>query len=160
MRPVIQSVKHYIQRNLTPVAAGVLVITSLVNAKQIVGTAAEDCKVGSIIKAVYVEFWIKGNNALGGSYHFAITKNEGGANLLTNTTISNLHDYNNKKNVYYFSQGTTNDIASIGTPAFRGWLKIPKSKQRFGEGDQLNISCHAASVNLNFCMFATYKEYS
>jgi len=43
----------------------------------------------------------------------------------------------------------------------RGWYKIPKTKQRFGLGDRLVLQIASQGTDaLDFCGFATYKEYT
>ncbi len=70
-----------------------------------------------------------------------------------------LGDYTNKKNILYTTQALSNDQDADAIPLFKGWIRIPKSKQRFGLDDQLNFHVFAQALDQNICGFVTYKEY-
>jgi len=66
-----------------------------------------------------------------------------------------------KKNILFTHQGLSpND--GVGNPVvvMRGWYKIPKSKQRMGLSDRIVLSiANLGTGALDYCGFATYKEY-
>ncbi len=159
MKPIIRSVKHYIQTPAAGVASGAVFNRSLVRAiaKDATVTATEDVEEGSIIKAVYVEYWVKADNP-----NFTVSgivyKRPGGVGTIDFTATNNLQAEPNKKNIFEFHQG----LAPSGDQTlalFRHWIKIPKGKQRFGLDDKLQITIAFTGSAGDVCGFATYKEY-
>ncbi len=162
MRPPIHSVKHYVQFPITAITTATEQDVLLVQAvEQSTSTLATEVAEGSIVKAVYVELWLENTGNLGESIVTIVkdTKNELGPSF---TQMASLFTYDNKKNILFTHQGlTSNDGVSQPTNIIRGWIKIPKSKQRFGLGDILVMNiANVSSQSLNRCGFAVYKEYS
>ncbi len=162
VRPMVHSVKHYVQYPFSQITTGARETIPIVTAVQrdAVNLANEVIE-GSHIKAVYFEMWIQNEGNLG-SFIFTITKDPDGSAGPTVSEMASLMTFSNKKNILYTSQGlTSNDAISGPVNIIRTFLKIPKSKQRFGLGDSLNINLSNVSANdLNRCGFSTYKEYS
>ncbi len=161
MKAPIHATKHYVQKSLATVTASTGLDEVLVNAVEVqnVNTVSEVTE-GAVIKAVYIELWCRSGEVTPGSYVFAIYKNPGTGTTFTTAQMAAMGTAENKKNVLFFSQGLVNDADADATPIFRGWVKIPKSKQRFGLGDRLLWSIFAqAAIDLHVCGFATYKEY-
>ncbi len=162
MRPVIHSTKHYVQMSLFQVAT-----VARVNTPLIVAVAVPDkntvfeVEEGAIVKAIYVELWLENTSNLG-SEVVILTKTTAGSVGPSFAEIQALGDWDEKKNILFTHQGlSANDSNGPPIAIMRGWYKIPKSKQRFGLGDQLNLSIGNPSLNdLNACGFATYKEYT
>ncbi len=162
VRPVIHSTKHYVQFPFSNIGAGVRENALLINA-----VAAPDKNIsseveeGASIKAVFIEMWMI--NAGGDGTAIVIvektTNNNTGANV---TDMASLFGYDNKKNILFTHQGlTSNDGIGNPIPVIRGWIKIPKSKQRFGLGDRLVLTISNVSAqDLDRCGFTTYKEYT
>ena len=162
MRPIVHSVKHYVQFPIDQITLGTRQNISLVTAvESTIANAANEVVEGTIVKAIYIELLLQNTSNLG---EFIVTLEKVIANSagILFVQMANLFSYPNKKNVLYVSQGlTSND--GIGNPQkiLGMWFKIPKSKQRFGLGDGLVLSISNTSANdLNRCGFATYKEYS
>jgi len=161
MKAVIHSKKHYVQVSLATVLAGASSNKIIAFAKE--GPSANDADEvtdGSSIKAVWVEMWIRAGDTSAGSTLVTLYKLPGAGSAITFAEQIALHDYNNKKNILYHTQGLTNDQDSQAIPFIRQWFKIPKSKQRFGLGDSLNLSIAAQALDNIICGFMTYKEYS
>ncbi len=165
MRPPIHSVKHYVQTSLTTVGAPAPAILAieLVKAENISAVSlVQDVQEGSIIKAVYVEYWLRTPDTVGGSAIVTLEKLPGAA--VTNMTTAEsaaLGNYDNKKNVLYTFMGLVNDQSADALAPVRGWIKIPKSKQRFGLNDKLFLNVHAnTTIDVLICGFCTYKEYT
>ncbi len=120
---------------------------------------ATQVREGAIIKAVYVEMWIRSTELSPGTVLVSLIKT-GDNQVPVFADIVALHNYQNKKNVFYHTQGLTNENSADAIPFIRGWYKIPKGKQRFGKGDllQLAIASQAAIDNV-ICGFMVYKEY-
>ncbi len=160
----INSVKHYVQLSNTAIASGAKQSQDVVHAvvAPATGTTA-DVKEGSIVKAIFFERWVLGDDVTGNSGQFtlAIEKLPGGGTPMTVTNLLNLGAYNNKKNILYTTQaliGSSID-GSPGIPMIRGWIKIPKGKQRMGKDDKIILHVNAVG-KLRVCGFSTYKEYT
>ncbi len=163
MAPIIQSVKHYVQRPNTSTVSGNLSAISIANAvvAPASGTTSE-VQEGSIIKAVYIEFWVKSRNATDGSsmqFNVTVEKRPSNAPGMTFTNMANLGAYPNKKNVFFASQANLGDDETPSVPVLRQWIRIPKGKQRMGLGDDLMLSVSATGANLDTCGVFVYKEY-
>ncbi len=162
MRPPIHSTKHYVQFPIDQIATGTAQSIILAQAvESTVANLAAEVAEGSIIKAVYVELWLENTGNLGESI-VTISKDVRNNTGPTFAQMANLFAFTNKKNILFTHQGlTSNDGTSQPTNVVRGWIKIPKSKQRFGLGDTLMINISNTSANdLNRCGMAIYKEYS
>ncbi len=163
-QPIIQSVKHYVPQTDTAIASGARNVNVIADA--VVAPAATnvfDVEQGSIIKAVWVEMWISLDGASGsrGTFTACLEKAPLGT-FPTFTNLLNLQSYENKKNIFYTTQGIINSDIDQGTLAIlRQWFLIPKGKQRFGLGDRLILSiANTSGDNMRNCGMFTYKEYS
>ncbi len=159
----INSIKHYVQTANTGITSGNAASIVLVNA--VVAPAAAttaDVIQGAVIKAIYVEFWLGGDATSGTESQFVVTmeKKKVEETDPTAAELLNLGSYSNKKNVLYTTQGIVSAMldGGITIPVFKGWVKIPRGKQRFGLEDEFVFSITAVG-NLRLCGFATYKEY-
>ncbi len=162
MRPVISSEKHIVQQSLDTTASGVVETEILiVTAKaQSVGVSNE-VRIGSSVKAIFIEKWLAGTEAAGtkSTYVLIVEKQPANATDPTAGNMAALDSYANKKNILFTSMGVINDSASTGTPVLRQWIKIPKGKQRFGTGDTLKLSVFAQSSAQLRCGVSIFKEY-
>ncbi len=164
MRPVIHSQKHYVQFSRASVSANAEVPAVLVDSvESTVANTVFEVTEGAVVKAVYVELWVEGSDG-DGSTIVILSKCPSNLAEATFTQMAALGTWTNKKNVLFTHQGlATNDGISRPLPIMSGWYKIPKSKQRFGLGDRLvlQVACQTAGTSvIDFCGFATYKEYS
>ncbi len=162
MKAPIHSQKHYVQfpiDQITTATAQNIILAHGVEST--IANLASEVVEGSLIKAVYIELWLQNQGNLGESI-VTVSKNPLNNNGPSFTNLASLFTYENKKNVLFTHQGlTSNDGVSGPVVVLKGWIKIPKSKQRFGLGDVLSISIsNTSSGDLNRCGFATYKEYS
>ncbi len=161
VRPSVHSTKHYVQSSIGTVTAGavqstVVAVGRAVSDKNI----ADEVEEGSQVKAVYLELWIRSAATAASSFTFVFCKRPSGVNVPSVADIAALGDWDNKKNVFYTSQGLVNDVDSSALNLFKGWIKIPKGKQRMGLNDALSWHLEAVGQSINFCGFTTYKEYS
>ncbi len=124
-------------------------------------TNAEDVTEGSIVKAIYLEMWVKSGATAGNDtkFQFVFEKVPSGATPITFAQMNNLGAYPNKKNVFYVSQGVLGDLTTQAIPVVRNWFKIPKGKQRMGVGDLMIMSVSATGFDIDSCGFSTFKEY-
>ncbi len=112
----------------------------------------------------YVEFWLgMASTSVTGSYTVCLYKDPGSAQTMSAANMAAIHDYPNKKNIFFTAQALLSPDDGGIIPVLRGWYKIPKGKQRFGLGDKLRITVrnnNATAVDINFCGLAIFKEYS
>ncbi len=119
---------------------------------------------GATVKAVWVEVWV--NNASAGtvgSFTAGVYKIPGTGVALTAGTAAALHDYANKKNILYVTQALAPTTDSANQLIYKGWIKIPKGKQRMGLGDQIVFflrNNNPSAVDINFCGVFIFKEYN
>ncbi len=162
--PPINTIKHYVAKTNTAVASGGLVSEFIADAVVAPATASSfSVREGSIIKAVHVEVWIIGDEVTDttSQFVFVVEKAPGNTAAITVTNLLNLGAYANKKNILYTSQGVLGaGIDGNGAiPVFRGWIMIPKGKQRMGLDD--SIRWHLTGVgSLRVCGLVTYKEWT
>ncbi len=160
MRPIISSRKHYVQESLSTVLSGAN--KNIILAEGVVATLANlnfEVKEGAIVKAVFIEMWVRAGDTSPGSTLVTLVKIPEFGQITFAEQIA-LNDYSNKKNILYHTQGLTNDQDADAIAFVRQWFKIPKGKQRFGLGDRLVLSVAAQALDNIICGFATYKEYT
>ncbi len=160
VKPMVHSTKHYVQPGLRTVVAGAAeahIICQAVAAADLTGNF--EVLEGDSVKAIYVESWIRAGSTSPGSYIMAVYKVPSTGSTATVAQMAALFDWAGKKNVIFTSQALTNDQDADAIPIIKGWLKIPKSKQRMGLGDRWIMSTSAVGVDAIVCGFETYKEY-
>ncbi len=160
VRPMVHSTKHYVQQSIGTVVPATnedLVVADSVP------VASKDqvfeVEEGSTIKAVYCELWIRSAATAASSFVFAFFKLPSGVAFPSDSAMAALGNWDNKNNILFTSQGLTNDVDSTAMSLYRGWIKIPKGKQRMSKGDRIAWSIRAVGQSINFCGFQTYKEY-
>ncbi len=159
MRPIIHTIKHYVNFPVQVAASGARITITIVDAiaKGAARAAASDVEEGATIKAVYLEFWIASATALlSGTWTF--TKLPSNVNTPTFTEMANLGSYTNKKNIFVSGQGIVPSNGNVMN-IFKGWVKVPKGKQRMGLGDRLVLNLAAVGADVSICGITTYKEY-
>ncbi len=160
----INSIKHYVPQSPIGIAGGAKDTHVIIDAvAQNLVTAVEDVVEGSIIKAVFCEFWIHNETATGNNGTFTITIEKIPAGQIdpTISQMANLQSYPNKKNVLWTSQGilASFDKGQGAIPIIRTWVAIPKGKQRFSIGDRFVISTSVVEDTFRVCGMFIYKEY-
>ncbi len=162
VRPMVTSIKHYVQQGIDVVDQGTVKAVVICNAlgKGVALTGAAEFEEGSSIKAVFIELWILAGAQQPGSFTLTVEKIQGGLGFPTFATMSNLDDYPNKRNILYTTQGVSPDANGNPVPVVRGWYKIPKGKQRFALGDVLVLTLSANVEDHTFCGVMTYKSYN
>ncbi len=162
MKAPIHSTKHYVQFGISQILTGVVENISLCTAQEsTIANLANEIAEGSLVKAIYIELWLQNEGNLGESI-VTVSKDPVDNPGPTFAQHANLFAFQNKKNILFTHQGlTSNDGVSGPVVVLRQWIKIPKSKQRFGLGDGISLSISNVSANdLVRCGFAIYKEYS
>jgi len=158
MRAPINSEKHIVQNSLATVVAGVVSTIILAKAVDIPGATNTDVRVGSIIKFLHVEEWVRSQEVSPGSFVWIIAKMESGISNPGAATMANLNDWSNKKNIFHTRMGLTNDANADAMPLGTD-IKIPKGKQRMGLNDQWVIVRFAQALDSNYCGKVIFKEY-
>ncbi len=159
MRATINSEKHIRQQSLTPVLETNVLSQNLAVAVANPSGGNTQVRIGAVIKAVYVELWIIADSMTTGSFTFTIEKLVSGQDTIASGEMDTLHTYENKKNIFYITQGVSGDQNSNPIPIIRQWIKIPKGKQRWGLGDSLVINFKANVSDHQICGNFIYKEY-
>ncbi len=157
----VHSTKHYVQTSIETVTGGavvnkILALAVAVSDKNTVNEVEE----GADIKAAYHEYWLRAGSLTASSGQAIIYKTEGDTNPPSATEMAALGDWVNKKNIFYTTMGLFNDQDSNAINIYKGWLPIPRGKQRFGLGDALRLSVFSPTVDLHLCGFTLYKEYT
>ncbi len=163
MRPVLTSTKHYVQFTQFTVATTAVLTQTIIDAVAVdQKNALNEVNEGSIVKAVFLEYWLLSDANAFGSFVLTVEKTVGGESAPILSEMTTLGAYKNKKNVLFTSQGLIADgTAGNPTPVLRQWIKIPKGKQRFGFDDALRVNIAGIGTEtINGCAFATYKEYT
>ncbi len=162
VRPMVHSKKHYVQNSIETIVASTVETKSIAVAVETVDVnLANEVVEGCTIKAVYFEQWMRAADTVGASFIAVIYKLPGAAVVFTAAQLADLHGAENKKNILWTSQGLLNDQDADALGMLRGWIKIPKTKQRFGLGDQLVFQIFAqGAIDMHLCGFALFKEYT
>ncbi len=161
MKSPIVSTKHIVQHTQFAVASAAVVTFTEAEGLHIVDVNNQNEVIeGSIIKAVYVEIWLLSSTANPASFVMILEKSPANNNNPTFTNMTTLNSYENKKNVLYITQGLVAEQTGNPTPVFRGWIKIPKGKQRFGYKDEFKVSIAGiGSDSMTGCGMSIYKDY-
>ncbi len=162
MKAVIHSTKHLVQTPFSGIMTGTAENLTLVKAvESTTANTSKEVEEGASVKAIFVEMWLI-NSSIDG--HQIVILEKVGQNLTgaTFANMGNLYGYINKKNILFTHEGiSANDGVGNPLPILRQWIKIPKSKQRFGLGDALVLTISNPSSNtLNRCGVSVYKEYT
>ncbi len=161
VKPMVHSVKHYVQTSIAAVASGAVLTTDLIHAVTALSVSDPDeVTEGSSVKAVYLELWVRGSATAAASGQLIVYKSVSDAGAPNATDMAALHDWDNKKNILYTTMGLYNDVDADAIAVYKGWIRIPKGKQRFGLGDKLRWTILASGQGINLCGFVTYKEYT
>ena len=160
VRPMVHSTKHYVQYSIGTTVVGTNTDENFASAVEVANkNQVLEVEEGSSVKAVYCEIWLRSAATSASSFVFILCKRPGGVADPSDANMAALGDWNNKKNILFTSQGLVNDVDSTALSVYRGWIKIPRSKQRMGLGDKLSWHLRAVGQSINFCGFVTYKEY-
>ncbi len=159
MKAQIHSIKHYVHQLKTTVASGGTTGYDLVDAVAEGAARANTFSVneGNTVKAIYVELWVSGAS-VDNTVNCIVVKIPGTGANPTFTEMNNLGSYENKKNILEAHQGLTSASGTV-IPMLRHWIKIPRGKQRMGQGDRIAVRLSATGAVVNFCGIATFKEY-
>ncbi len=160
VRPQVHSEKHIVQFSIATVTAGAVLTLACVAAVPIQDkNIVSEVREGSTVKAIYIELWERSSSTTTSSGQACFFKKSSDATNPNATDMAALGNWDNKKNILYTTMGLFNDADADAQVIYKGWLKIPKGKQRFGLNDQFNISLFVPTVDTVICGLAIYKEY-
>ncbi len=164
MRPPINSKKHYVQISQSTVAQAAVVNENILVAIEAAPTTPQHVREGAVVKAVWIEFWLgQASATIVGSYTVIVYKDPGSGHTVTAAEMAALHDYTNKKNILYTSQALAPPTDGGLIPVLKQWIKIPKGKQRIGLNDKISLAIRnntASAVDINYCGFSVFKEFT
>ncbi len=160
MKATINSQKHIIQIGPQSVTLGAILNQGLAVAVRVADAdAANEVRIGSLVKTIFIELWCTSDDATQSSGIITLEKLPLATDPMTVGDSAALDSYFNKNNVFYITQGLIGQQANTGIPFLRGWFKIPRGKQRMSETSRINLNISAVLDGVRICGFATYKEY-
>ncbi len=161
VRPIINSEKRIVQLTLTNIATGVADLTDLIAGEQDpTASAPNEVSAGTVVKAIYAELWLMADSQQPATITTLIVKVPNGGSGPSAGEMTNLNAYNSKKNILEMHQGLIGDANTNPTPFYRGWIKIPKGKQRFGIGDKLVLAVKSITDGTQMCGVFIFKAYN
>jgi len=162
MKAVINSVKHIVQKSLDLITEQTVQNIPVAITVTTEPTTPASVVVGSIIKAIYLEYWLLGEGSQPTTATWSLEKLPNSGTPMSQVDSQNLHDYPNKANLFKIGQGIVGDANANPIPVVREWITIPKGKQRMAQGDLWNFNISAvgeAQAGVEICGLAIYKEY-
>ncbi len=161
VRPMVHSTKHYVQTSLTTVTGGTVLNVIIADAVAVKDKDnVFEVEEGSTIKAIFAEMWIQGSSTVVTSGQVIVSKQISDSSNPTTVEMAALGDWDNKKNIFFTTQGLFPENGTFPFQIIRGWIKIPKGKQRMGLSDRFTMSIFVPVTTAQVCGFFTYKEYS
>jgi len=161
VKPIINSEKRIRQVSLTnvsPLGVGREFIAEVKRDPNL--SDPTEIAVGTVIKAVYIELWLLATSQQPNTSVVAFLKATNGSDGPIPSEMLNLNAYGGKKNIFEMHQGLTGDANTNSSPFFRGWVKVPKGKQRFGLGDNLQIAITPITEDIQYCGVFIFKAYN
>ncbi len=161
VRPMVHSTKHYVQYSIATQIGGTTTGRVIAEALKLSAvTDLDHVQEGSTIKAIYLELWVRAGDTVGASGQMIVYKRQAEVGPASTTEMAALGAWDNKRNILYTTMGLFNDQDADAIAIFKGWIKIPKGKQRFALGDELIWQIFTPTIDVQICGFATYKEYT
>lgn len=160
VRPMVHSEKHIVQFSINTITGGQADAFEVATGVPVASKdAATEVEEGSTIKAVYLEVWVRAGSTTPSSGQMCFYKRQSSAPNPSTTNMAALNAWDNKRNIFYTTMGLFNDQDADAIVIFKGWIKIPKGKQRMANGDNLTFTIFSPTIDLQMCGFALYKEY-
>ncbi len=158
---IVNSIKNSFGRIDAVVASTNLNIVCVLSVDTPITANVADVKRGSLVKAIWIEFWYYGLNQteVNDILDVYLIKNPG-----TNLTLPNpgtIGTSNEKQWVIREWRGLADNKVNGGKPYIQQgrWFKIPKRFQRMGTDDTWSLVVRSATTG-NFCSKFIYKWYS
>jgi len=161
VRPSINSEKKIVQITLSSIAENGQLALVIAEAQQDGNTALADVvDVGTIIKAIYCEMWFQGAGTQPSTTTAMVVKSPNGVGTPTVGEFTNLNTWSNKNNILEMHQGIVGDSNTNPVPFYRGWIKVPKGKQRMSVGDKFHFAVKGITEGTEICGLFIYKAYT
>ncbi len=152
----INSRKNIVDSVLLSVAAGTVSAVNLATAVDDYTGAAATVPTGSTVKGIYLFVQIIPTTGTS-NVDWYMWKNTGGD--LTPATPGATSGNSNRRHILHEEKGIPGNAADGAYPlTFKGVIKIPRGRQRMGEGDILQLRLRGADV-YNTCVKCIYKFY-
>ncbi len=163
MRAVINSVKHIVQQTPQTTLAGAVGKITIAEGKALADIdtvlSATDLRAGAVVKAVYCELWITGDGTEQSSATWLFRVRPPGEGNVVFAEINAMQGFLGKNTILMSGQGIVPPNTQHPMSIFKGWIKIPKGKQRIPLGGQLEIVTSSIANGHVVCGLFIYKEY-
>ncbi len=153
----INSVKNILDTTQLGIAAATVTNVTVSTAVNDYTGGVTDVPIGCKIKSIYLFVQIQ-QDAVNSNVDWYIWQNPGGA-LATIPVPGAVGGVATRKYVLHEEKGIPGPVNNGSPPlTFRGVIRIPRGRQRQGEGDTIQMKLRGAAV-YNFCVKAIYKFY-
>ncbi len=156
LRP-INSVKNIVDGTFLGVAAGTTTVVDLAVATNDYVGGVTEVPIGAKVNSIYLFFQIiptAANNVVD-----AYVAKGPNTVLLTIPPPGTTGGTPNRKYIIHEEKGTPGHVAAGAPPlTFRGVLKIPKGRRRFGEDDRIKLLLRGGGI-YDACVKCIYKFY-
>lgn len=154
LRPV-NSVKNIVDTTLLGVAAGTVSTILIGNTVNNYAGAVTDIPIGAKVSSIYLFFQIIPTTTNTNVDWYIIRRPANVINPVPGATGGDVA----RRFILHEEKGIPGNFGSGQSPlTFRGVIKIPKGRQRWAEGDVIQIAAIGAAT-YNVCMKAIYKFY-
>ncbi len=160
-RPVVFSIKHVVDSSATLAAATSLNTVVLDAVQTPVLTTPNQVAIGSRVSSIYLKVEVVSNETDVGAIpnaYMIVFYNP--SNALTTPDPSSVGTSDVKRYVIHQEMVMLNNLQG-GNPRvlFQGVIRIPRSMQRNGNDDVIQISIRSPAVNIALCIQCIYKEF-
>ncbi len=154
LRP-INSVKNIVDSTVigaTSATISTVLIGGTVNAY---AGAVTDIPIGAKVNSVYLFIQAFNTDTIGNIDWYFIRRPSGTVNPVPGATGGNVA----RKFIMHEEKGLPGTLSAGSPPlTFRGVIRIPRGRQRFAEGDVMQVVARS-SQDYSFCLKAIYKFY-
>ncbi len=156
LRP-INSVKNIVDGTFLGVAAGVTTTTVLASGVNDYAGGVTEVPIGAKVMSIYLFASIQ-QTVVNSNIDWYIWKGPG--NITATMPVPGVTGGDqNRKYILHEEKGLPGLVTNGAPPhIFRGVIRIPKGRQRFGEADRLEIKARGAGI-YDYCIKAIYKFY-
>lgn len=157
LRP-INSVKNIVDGTFLGVSGGTQTKTLVANGVNDYTGASGQVPIGATVKSVYLFIQILDSGSTATNVDWYIWKGPLDLNAGMPAPGATGGD-ENRKYILHEEKGIPGNALDGAFPlTFKGVIKIPRGRQRFGEGDRLQVNAVGASA-YNMCLKCIYKFY-
>lgn len=153
----INSVKNIVDSTTLGVAAAVVTNVNVADAVNDYTGVVSDVPIGAKVAGVYLFLQVQ-QQAVNSNVDWYIWK---GPNLLTPTmpVPGATGGDPSRKYILHEEKGIPGPMNNGSPPlTFRGFIKVPRGRQRFAEGDRMQVKIRGAAV-YDTCLKCIYKFY-